>query len=328
MIKLPCYHNPRRDCIKCRKYIKDFYSPEELNSSLKDDMIYGNGPIVKRGSVEPLFTKILNLDTEQTLNPSIVNYNSKIVFCYRKFWYASKLYISYTNEDYSLVDKKEISIKEYSALEDPRLFIHKDNLYLSCISLSKTKHKISQIYLSLDQDLNIKQVYKPRFKDLKTTEKNWQFFSVNNKLYCIYSLRPYKVFEVIDNDMFLIKEQYKDIPWEYGYIRGGSSPILLNNNYYSFFHSTQIENNIKYYYMGVLKFSSVFPFGPISFTPEPILVPDIEEEKYKDWYAKVVFPCGSIVERDSFIVSYGYQDHECRLSSFNIQDIENKLCLI
>ncbi len=159
--------------------------------------------------------------TDGSIFYSIIHYNN-LLYCFRrKYLDINKRIID------TLILDNELNIKTnlnniYRG-EDPRSFIHNDNLYL-------VDNFCNDNYL-IDVKYNL-------YLKLKIDGKNLTFISHNNKLYVIYSMKPFILYEVsILNGKFTkIIENNSDINNEY---RGGTPGYKKNDNlYYGFGHRT------------------------------------------------------------------------------------------
>jgi len=213
-------------------------------------------------------------------------------------------------------------------VEDPRLFEYQNELYLSyCDGYQMAQAKI-------DPDtLQATESYYIRKPDPSRTEKNWTFFEYDNRLMSVYDTQMQEIFEMNGRD-WVKKSSSKFPEWKYGYARGGTSPILVGDEYISFFHSSILVrlkgNNVKQYYMGCYAFESKPPFKVTRMSKEPIVAGELISNSIPRLNNGifVVFPSGVIRNEDSYDVSFGYNDLECR--TVNVTDAflqENMIAL-
>lgn len=203
-------------------------------------------------------------------------------------------------------------VKTYH-VEDPRLFIYNDDLYLSYTDgYQMAQAKIDAETLTASESFYLDKT------GLQPTEKNWLFFEHEEKLYCLYDIPRHRIFEMNSSQW---KEVYKTSfrsEWKYGTIRGGTTPYRIGDLFISFFHSSK---DIKYrgmdgkqYYMGAYTFEAKPPFKPVSITARPIIAGEIIDDSISRLSNKifVVFPSGVIRKGTSWFVSFGYNDYRCR----------------
>lgn len=100
--------------------------------------------------------------------------------------------------------------------------------------------------------------------------------------------------------------------------RGGTPPILVDDEYYTFFHWTDRSlydegKGPAVYSMGCLTFDAD-TLLPRRMTRHPIAWPRMERFP-STWHAATVFPCGAFYRENSkkFVVSYGEHDQSCRI---------------
>lgn len=261
-------------------------------------------------------------------NSAIFNFKNKKYLFARKSSFVTKyitdntlkLYDFDTLEEIPITIKDEVDFEQY---EDPRVFVYDNKIFVSCVNYTHDKfHLIHQKILVFDENFNhIKNIH-PKYKFNGKTiaentgkEKNWTFFINKNRLFCIYSIDPHVVVEFDWNGD--IKAEYITYPyqkngWVYGICRGGSNPILHDGLMHSFFHSSiPWGEGKRRYLMGRYSFETEPPFEIVSISNAPILWGnEIDERILKNINPLVVFPCGSIVEKDKILVSFGFNDEK------------------
>ena len=232
-----------------------------------------------------------------------------------------KLYEYDTLKPIPIDIKDEIEFEQY---EDPRVLVHNNKIYVSCVTYTHDKfHLIHQKMLVFDKNFNhIDNIHfeygfngKNRDKN-NGKEKNWTFFIQNDKLMCVYKMSPHTVIEFSWTGKVI--SEYIDhttniqSKWNYGLCRGGSNPIFKDGYYHCFFHSCVYWKNGKNrYVMGYYKFESYPPYKIVEISEQPILWGNpIDEIIYPDENPPVIFPCGTILDGDNFIVSFGFNDEK------------------
>lgn len=242
--------------------------------------------------------------------------------CYVNF--NSELVLYKISDDYKILYSIELNIIpeiENEQFEDPRVLIYNNFVLISCTSFNKHEKKAShQKIIVLDENFkhikNIHPVYDGNTKTISENvkyHKNWTWFSLNSKLYAIIKFNPYTIVE-FDMDGNALNEYINssfDFEWDYGVPRGGTNPILLNNKFYSFFHShLKHGEDSRIYYMGRFEFEAKPPFKVLSISETPVLSGNLKNPMVlKSLRHKVVFPCGNIIDNDSFVVSLGINDY-------------------
>lgn len=261
-------------------------------------------------------------------NCSAVKYKGKIYFAYRMdfapFAQEMKVGLCLLNEDFTVVPGSNVLPTLHSQyggwhVEDPRLFIFQDKLYLSYTD----GYQMGQALVNPDT-LQAKESFYLRKRMNAITEKNWVFFedTASGKLYCIYNSIPYTLFEM-DGANYR-KVHVAQIPpvWVYGRIAGGAAPVLHGDYYYHFFHSSitreqGVQNPIRrQYFCGCYVMEKHYPFNVVAITSKPLLAGEYIEpfvtRMSNDIY--VVFPGGAYHENDEWVLSFGYNDLSCRIA--------------
>lgn len=269
-------------------------------------------------------------------NCSVIEHHGKYFFAYRM---DSKPFCQRMKIGLCLLDNNLQPIKESNVLlnlhsdvrhvnnplkniaapgwhvEDPRLFIFNDELYLNYTDgWQMALAKINPVILQAEESYYLE---KP---DKKLTEKNWTFFQHEEKLYCLYDLSKQEIFEMNGRQWerkYITPYQHE---WKYGIIRGGTNPVRVGDRYLTFFHSAHPlrhkNRNGKQYFMGAILFEAKPPFKVVSISKEPLLTGEWVSESIPRLspYIYVVFPNGKIRVGNSWIVSFGYNDLECRMA--------------
>lgn len=260
------------------------------------------------------------------LNCSFINYKGKNILCYRMesepFCTVMKLGICELDENFEPIQSTNKVLNLHSDLqgfakgfhvEDPRLFVYNDKLFLSYTDgyqmlQASINHETFEATDSFYLD-------KPQGAG---TEKNWTFFEHENKLYCLYDIPSMTIFEMDGSKHKQVYKTEYENKWNFGTIRGGTSPVKVGQNYLTFFHSS-IDMHSKgvhgrQYYMGAMLFEGKPPFAPIAISKRPIIAGEYITESLKRLSNKifVVFPAGVIRKKDCWSVSFGYNDLQCR----------------
>jgi len=143
-------------------------------------------------------------------------------------------------------------------------------------------------------------------------EKNWLWFWHDGALHMIYNTDP--VHEVIrwnQNLGVVRKYETKDhvgLFAKYGQPRGGTPPVLIGDEYWSFFHSSVLWKDPKRrYFMGAYAFEAKAPFRVTRMTRKPLLAGS-QNDPWVEGQPLVVFPCGAIFRNNQWFVSMGIND--------------------
>jgi len=143
--------------------------------------------------------------------------------------------------------------------EDARIFLYNNNLYLfynRCIETSQRLIHVLNINTGKEIVLG---------KNISTNiEKNWGLFIHDNERYVIYSIIPFLVYKIINNNdlieckskkYYKIFENFKNKYTNYEiYIRNSSKAVLYKNKYYALGHVViHIDNLSNKYYNKLIK---------------------------------------------------------------------------
>jgi len=144
-------------------------------------------------------------------------------------------------------------------------------------------------------------------------EKNWLWFSHEGALYMIYCAVPHIVTRWSDDVKFHAEWTTAPnyMPWRYGEIRGGTTPILAGGEYWTFFHSSlPWIGKKRQYHMGAYAFEARPPFRMTRITTRPIISGSTNDE-WLPGKPPCVFPCGAIYRNKDWLVVGGSNDLSC-----------------
>ena len=230
-------------------------------------------------------------------NGSIIDFNGSILFAYR--CYSTKhgrscIGLTRFNKpsfiaavkacDPNLLkveDSREMNLyakcRNTSILEDPRLCEHNGSLYISYVELLTGKGWHPSIRCcKLTEDLKVEHVIPmDHGQNERGIEKNWVFFSHMEKLHFIYDVHIHNVFQVNDKTGLEENQHHsKYIHWIWGWMRGGATPIRINEDeYMSFMHSSDYQAwKGRKYSMTPYCFSAKAPHEITRLWDEPVLL--------------------------------------------------------
>ena len=282
--------------------------------------------------------KILNLPYDKEnffFNPCIFsrNENHYLMARYAKitnnrpleFNNTLKLYQLDSNfeikQQIALTIRDELQNEQY---EDPRVIFFKNKYYVGCANYLKDRGgHIHQKVLVFDEyfnhidNLHINYDGNGSFITSNTNhQKNWTWFIYDDKLMLEYRMNPHVVLEIdhIKGQVVAEYKHFQDISklWKFGECRMGSNPILRDEHYHGFFHSSLHWKGAKRrYFMGYYKFEAKPPFKITEISEKPILYGnEADERALTDNSPLVVFPCGAIQKDNQFIISFGLNDEK------------------
>jgi hypothetical protein len=145
------------------------------------------------------------------------------------------------------------------------------------------------------------------------SEKNWNWFFDRGVPLLIYLIQPHTIVQ-FDQGYRASKIYEMDpqgINWPYGSPRGGTPPVLVEGEYWTFFHSSVGAGHFtRRYFMGAYAFEAQPPYRMTRFVKRPLLVGS-KDDVWAEGKPLVVFPCGSIFRNGNWTVSLGVNDLAC-----------------
>lgn len=273
---------------------------------------------------------------ERKFNGSIIKYNGQLLLAYRQGWDAAQIKIVELGEDLRPSSPtRQIELKHPKCAggrEDPRLFLFRENLHLSFhgVQYGGDRHlQTSVLVADLSDGLGVRRIWEPVYGKRTRIEKNWQFFECDNDLFTIYQNHPHKVLAINSAAGIVTTTHETASPQalsKWGVIRGGAPPVRVEDEYYHWYHSWKKENNFYHYTCGVYCFEAKPPFRITRYTTKPLWEPDYKKVHLNIHHDKsVIFPCGAILQGDSWLVSAGHQDSEVLISQFDRKEIDDRM---
>lgn len=200
--------------------------------------------------------------------------------------------------------------------EDPRAFVHDNQIFISYCHWDRSFYLPRQILARLNDSFEFVESWKVPFGHNGSTthgqEKNWVWFKGGNKRHLVYAFNPHTVVEMEDHHPGLVhKTALEIVPWKYGEIRGGTNPVKVGGEYFSFFHSSlPWTGRQRRYFMGAYAFNASPPFAVTRMSVEPILAGSDRDTRILQM-PLVVFPCGALFKKEEWLVTFGVNDEAC-----------------
>ena len=266
-------------------------------------------------------------------NSSLISFKDGFLIAFRTGWCGSEIYLARLDSSFRALACHKLELFHSHAAnygrEDPRLFWFRGRLHVAFIGVVGPKEILytNQLYARLNEDLQVEAIFVPQYPARNYWEKNWQFFEYQDELYASYSIAPHRVLRVRDNNAELVYSSPTRGEWSGGELRGGSAPVLVDDEWWCFFHSRVEVHGHRIYNTGVLTFENRPPFQILRLTPHPILAAD-PATKPPDQYASVVFAGGAALVGDTWIVSHGIHDRWTELHSFSRHELEKQMVQI
>jgi predicted GH43/DUF377 family glycosyl hydrolase len=263
-------------------------------------------------------------------NASILPYQCGHLMAFRDGWAGSQIHLILLNQDFE-PDSKSWRLNLFHGIEanygreDPRLFMHEGKVHVAYTGVSggASIAHTSVMYASLKDDLTVDQVFYPHLPTRTPWEKNWSFFS-SNGLWAIYSISPHRILKIDGHRADHAFESPSPVVWKGGEMRGGASPVLIDGEWWHFFHDRVSVKGMRAYRTGVYTFDDKPPFKMKRFLPHPILSADMTTRP-DGQYAAVTFVCGAVLNGDDWVISSGAHDRWTELHKFSRAELENKM---
>lgn len=270
-------------------------------------------------------------------NPSIIEFGGRTLTAHRfhpnpVFWRTQLAIIDHAEQfPKSIVIQPPVGFEEYS-LEDGRLFIHKEKLHISYVvaCAPNNEFRCAMQYGELEKTetgWRIINAFQPMWgrNDFTGTEKNWVFFSREEKLYAIYQIGKEQIVLEVERDIVINEFRSISPDCAFGMPRGGTQPIPHNGKWLRFFHVQDNKHNDRTrakYHVGCLLMDDKPPFKVFKFSTKPILSGN---EQYfpgwKFWKWNVFYPGGAIKRDDKFLLSLGVNDSACAIATLKESDL-------
>lgn len=267
-------------------------------------------------------------EKEWHFNPSILRQNGETHLIARKIWQTPYAYLNsivrFKLENNVPVSRHPIDIpmQRFSeSFEDPRVCQDgKGGWWLSAVDFIQKQTHAHQIICRLDPLFRPMQLYHPKIGKNGASlfsnsghEKNWLWFWHNERPHLVYWTVPHTVFRY--DWYYGIQEKWESLIegalWMHGEPRGGTNPILVGDEYWSFFHSfTPWKYPRRRYHMGAYAFEAKPPFKVTRMTILPLLSASAQDPT-RDPLPITIFPCGALIENEQWLVVFGVNDLRC-----------------
>ncbi len=157
-------------------------------------------------------------------------------------------------------------------------------------------------------------------------EKNWMLFG-QESLFALYSMAGQRILKrdcedaesIQLNEVFGTEWDAGPYVREYGALRGGAPPVLVEGGYYCFCHSVGSSPNGYRYTPGVYRFAAEPPFAPTHGPVSPLPLPNpfglaTAYPRLNSAVGEVLYPSGASYDRGRWVISYGINDERCAVA--------------
>jgi len=232
-------------------------------------------------------------------------------------------------ENNRLIEGRKIQMEwryEMEHFEDPRAYVLGGQLFISCCNFQRNRkgtHFPHQIIAEINRDWVSVQRYDPVYGNNghdtwsnTKHEKNWLWFEdAGQYRFLLYQSQPLTIvpfhhdFKPVGPPPFV--DNWSPTLWAYGAIRGGTPPVLVDGEYWTFFHSSYPwREGKRQYHMGALAFSAEEPFRVTRVTPAPLLSGS-QYNRGGTTKLPCIFPCGARYQHGTWKIVGGSNDIDC-----------------
>ena len=293
-------------------------------------------------------------DYPDAFNPSLIQFKQGFLLVFRYSpdrW--TRCWLSYIgvvrlNKELNPIGKpqllstRSIDSKTFSQSEDARIFSCNGKLYLTyndnldvCPTTWNDKREIFIAELNCEGDrFSLSQPLRLFHEQKKGQwqQKNWMPFEWDQKLLFTYTINPHEVIfsNLYNGACYSCYETSPSIHWEFGTLRGGTPPVLVDGEFLSFFHScTKLSSHASsnlvlwHYFMGAYTFSAEPPFKLTKISPAPIVADHFYTNSFNE--KCVIFPGGCVVVDSKIYVAYGKNDCEMWIATLDKEELKKSL---
>lgn len=284
-------------------------------------------------------------DYPDAFNPSIITYDDGYLLTFRYIPHRKNESISYIGicqldryldpiaEPEILLTRRQNSVTQ-SQSEDARLFrykgkifvIYNDNIDLNNPTIYDRREMFISEVIRLQDRFVLSSPLKlfRQENQSRVWEKNWVPFEWNDTLYLGYTLNPHEILyaNLMSGYCFSVYRSSHFSSWDYGILRGSGAACLVDGEYLSFFHSSKYMSSEAshgqmawHYFMGAYTFSPDPPFQITRISKNPIVKDHFYEPT--DYWKKVIFPGGFVVDGNQIHVAYGKNDAEIWIATLD-----------
>jgi predicted GH43/DUF377 family glycosyl hydrolase len=221
--------------------------------------------------------------------------------------------------------------------EDPVALFHDGRLLVMYTAITAHSMQAAAMFLAeIGPDYRVRSKDFCHYEQARQQEKNWSPFTQAGRLYCLYEHQPHTILR-FDHDRIewrLSQARETELTWPFGESRGGAPPVWHAGRWYVFFHSSRFERRRDgrtpaVYYAGC--YAADADWNILAISREPILAAD-PNQAHHPWGpggdgVAAVFPRGAFVDRDDWVLSYGYLDSELRTARIATETIDRLLDL-
>lgn len=308
--------------------------------SMQDEMERDLPPVFEQVPWECGYYSLPSTDKEWYFNPTILQQQGQKWLFARRIWHERYVWLNEIvpfrlDANNAPVERKRFYLPQGTmaeSFEDPRAIYDGKQWWISAVDFIQNQTFAHQIMVQLDSSLNPFKVYHPvagrngaALRANTGHEKNWMWFWHDGQPHVIYYTVPHTIYRF--DWYYGITERYQsDVSgalWMHGEPRGGTPPIRVGNEYWSFFHSfTPWKHPKRRYHMGAYAFEAKPPFKVTRMTSLPLLSASARDPIH-EMLPIVVFPGGALFENGMWHVVLGINDLKCAWMRIPHADLES-----
>ncbi len=223
--------------------------------------------------------------------------------------------------------------QETRGCEDPRVVKIEDKFYMLYTGFGGRFGGDFRICMAESSDL---VHWEKKGVMLEESNKDASFFpkKIDGKYVLIHRRSPHIWISYSDDmiewtDHKILAPVIEDNEWENFKIGLAGPPVETEKGYVLFYHGVsnefaEVGRDLTYrqYSLGVMLLDKDDPSKVIYRQKEPILVPELDWEKYDGFVPNVVFSCGQVVMNDKIYVYYGGADNFTGLATCDMSEID------
>ncbi len=210
--------------------------------------------------------------------------------------------------------------------EDPRLFKYKGALYCAYTNWPNDYRCAENVQMYCRLTAALRPEAHVRIQYGTPPEKNWTFFEGKHNLCCVYELNPHRV--LVTRGDKVVGEHVSPWPGDPARPRGGTSPALVDDLYYSFYHTwfkkrvlpdgTKLPRASRFYYTGAYAFSPTPPYAVKRVLPAYLLGVESPETRIR-------FPLGAVLLGSTWLFSDGQANAQCWMTLVDHHELVNAM---
>jgi predicted GH43/DUF377 family glycosyl hydrolase len=248
-------------------------------------------------------------------------------------WWNSRMLACQLDDRMNIIRKAMLTPRGWQEEqhEDPRVIWHDGRFYVSyCVWVRGAPFEPRQKFSPFDSDWKWQSEIQPEYGFNKRSnrgrcEKNWVWFNHDGAWHFVYQFSPHIVVSLGEgNQINEYKSEHKEI-WNYGEVRGGTPPVKVGNEYWTFMHSSlPWKGRQKRYHTGAYAFESEPPFKVTRITQSPLLSGS-EDDTRIHGAPLCIFTQGAVLDKGVWTIMSGLNDEACCWHRIPHSELEKRM---